>query len=190
VKKRLILACFYRAVVAGAICLSCELAAAQESGTASTSKRDDAVEITLRDGSLIRGVLNLKSFDVETIYGKLSVPLTDVIRIRMGRNAAPNLKAQIERLIAKLGDNSFQVREQAQADLAKMGAQAFNELQAALQSSDAEIVTRAKILLEGLSAEQPADPLKDEMETKSFAITGDIKFAALSVARHAQHYQA
>lgn len=158
------------------------LATAQESETTSSAKRDNSVEMALRDGSLVRGTLSIQLVEVETPYGKLTVPLSDITRIRMGRNAAPDLKARIESLIAKLGDNSFQIREQAQADLAKMGAQAFNELTAALESKDAEIVSRAKILLEAMDAEESTDPPLDEVETKLFLITGTIKLPEITIA--------
>ena len=53
---------------------------------------------------------------------------------------------QIDRLIQKLGDKDYYVREGAQAELAKIGLDAFDALTAATNNDDVEIAARAKIL--------------------------------------------
>ena len=57
---------------------------------------------------------------------------------------------QIERLIRELGDEQFAVREAAAAELAKLGSKARQALTIATRSDDAEIASRARLLLDRL----------------------------------------
>lgn len=63
------------------------------------------------------------------------------------RPAAPLDPARIEALIAELGDADFVIRERAQAELALLGADAFEALAQAEQSDDIEIAARAHYLV-------------------------------------------
>lgn len=60
--------------------------------------------------------------------------------------AAPTAE-QINDLVKKLGDENFKTREQAQADLTKIGAPAKDALTKAVGSSDAEVKNRATAIL-------------------------------------------
>lgn len=67
---------------------------------------------------------------------------------------------EIQQLIAQLGDRRYLQRQLAETQLLQRGAEAFGELQAALQLSDLEIVSRAKYLLNQIRIEwaRPTDP--------------------------------
>lgn len=160
------------------------LASALSSQIASAAETDNAgkISVTLMDGSIIHGATTLKSLEVETAYGKLTVPLSDIARIRFGRLPNPELQSRIAKLIEQLGDRDFQSREAVSAELAKIGAPARKPLEAALRSTDAEVVTRAQQLLESVGAEQDAQPLADEMDTREFSLRGRIKLDTLEVA--------
>jgi tetratricopeptide (TPR) repeat protein len=58
-----------------------------------------------------------------------------------------SLDKRIDQLIQQLGDRDYFVRQRAQADLAKLGFEAFDALSAAENHEDLEIATRAKYLL-------------------------------------------
>jgi len=60
---------------------------------------------------------------------------------------APAAASEVEALIARLGDPDYDVRQHAQAELAKLGFAAFDALSAAQHSEDLEIASRAKYLL-------------------------------------------
>jgi hypothetical protein len=63
------------------------------------------------------------------------------------RIPSPADRKKIRALIERLGDDEFQVREQALEDLAELGLIAVPLLQNALQDSDTEVVERAKAVL-------------------------------------------
>ncbi|GHT26975.1 hypothetical protein FACS18942_05430 [Planctomycetales bacterium] len=58
-----------------------------------------------------------------------------------------DIKADIQSLIQKLGDDSYVVRQRAEAQLLRLGLPAFTELKAALNNDDSEIVRRAEQIL-------------------------------------------
>jgi hypothetical protein len=93
----------------------------------------------------------------------------------------PDLKQRIAKLITDLGDNSFQVRENASKELAALGALAAAELEAAAKSPDPEVVTRAAALLEQLGGGNDPPPSDDEVQTKIFLIRGTATFNSLAV---------
>jgi tetratricopeptide (TPR) repeat protein len=66
---------------------------------------------------------------------------------------APDVAAQVDRLIKLLGDDDYFIRERAQADLAKIGFEAFDTLEAAQDNDDIEIASRAKFLIGQLQIE-------------------------------------
>jgi hypothetical protein len=61
---------------------------------------------------------------------------------------------RIPDLVKKLGDPEFAVREEAKAELAKIGAPALKALQEALQSPDAEVAESARSLIESIRRSQ------------------------------------
>jgi hypothetical protein len=141
-------------------------------------KRLDEASIQLQDGSSFRGKLDIKSFEVETPYGKLVVPASDVIRIRVGKSSNKELKTKIDKLIADLGSKEFQTREEAQKELSKLGSKAYAEIEAATNSTDAEVATRAQALLAeiSLSEDEEPQPNEDEIVTPTLTLRGAIKF--------------
>jgi len=66
------------------------------------------------------------------------------------QSASP-AEAAIARLIEQLGDEDFAARERAQADLAKLGLEAFDALHAAQNHHDPEIALRARYLVRSMN---------------------------------------
>ena len=64
---------------------------------------------------------------------------------------------QINRLIKQLGDKDYYVRQRAQDELARLGFEAFDALNAATTNEDLEIASRAKYLLRLMRVEWTAD---------------------------------
>jgi tetratricopeptide (TPR) repeat protein len=67
------------------------------------------------------------------------------------QNQAAGGDQRIAQLIAQLGDPDFAVRERAEAELARIGLDAFDPLNEATKSDDIEIALRAQYLVRSLS---------------------------------------
>lgn len=148
-------------------------------------KRTDAAHFTLRDGTLIVGKLEIKNVEVVTVYGTLTVPLDDVVKIRVGKKSDRELKTKIDKFIADLASKDFAARDAATVELAKLGRMAYTELRKASFSDDQEVKERANKLIDEMGAvddeaEVPCED--DEVVTPTFTIVGAVKFETLSIA--------
>jgi len=65
---------------------------------------------------------------------------------------APVASQQVQQLVRRLGDRDYFVRQQAQEELARLGFDAFEALEAATSDEDFEIASRASYLLRLLRA--------------------------------------
>src|SRR5262245_7430889 len=74
----------------------------QEDVKKETPKRND-VEVRLDDGSTMRMVIGQESLTVATKYGKLSVPMNEILRIDMGLHMPEGAAAKIDKAIQQLG---------------------------------------------------------------------------------------
>jgi tetratricopeptide (TPR) repeat protein len=63
------------------------------------------------------------------------------------RAASESLVDRIDQLIEQLGDDEFTVRERAQAELARIGVEAYDALQGAVAHEDIEVAARAQYLV-------------------------------------------
>lgn len=86
-------------------------------------------------------------------------------------NGADN-DTHVARLVAQLGDEKFAVREQAEAELTRLGLTAEKRLEEAIQHSDLELRLRARRTLETIQA---AD---FERRLNLFVESGDVTYAA------------
>ena len=70
-------------------------------------------------------------------------------------------EAQAAKLVDRLGDDSFEKREAAQAELVKLGKPAVKAVEAGTRHKDPEISTRCAGILEALKAAGAAVPPKE-----------------------------
>jgi hypothetical protein len=160
------------------------LAAEKPAAPAASATATGGAQFTLRDGTVIVGKTDLKAIDVMTAYGTLSVPINDVLKIRVGKKSDHDLKAKIDKCIADLGSKDFAARDQATTELSKLGRLAYTELRKAAMSDDLEVKERAAKLLDDMGAiEDEADvpPENDEVVTPTFTIAGAIKIETLAI---------
>ena len=156
--------------------------------------KDDAALFTLADGSQISGKVTFKNVSIVTAYGKLTVPLTDVIRLRVGRGTDKSAAAKIAALIKNLGSADFDERQKATEGLTALGHEALEQLKKATKSDDAEIKTRAEKLVTEIEAtpapgededvEEGEGPLMgsdDELVTKKFTAMGKVQIEKFAV---------
>jgi len=82
--------------------------------------KDVQARITLRDGSIYNGSINIKNVDLQTDYGKLSIPIKNVSSVDVG--LAPNRtnKVKLENLAAQLSNDNEETRKIAYDELLKI----------------------------------------------------------------------
>src|SRR4051794_24432051 len=68
------------------------------------------LEVRLSDNSAVRMTLLDEKIDIQTRYGKLTVPAGDVRRIEFGLRFPPGVARKIDAAIANLGSSDFKER--------------------------------------------------------------------------------
>ncbi len=154
------------------------------------------------DGTTVMGKLSIKNLEVDTSFGKLTIPVTSILSVRPGLDSLPDLGKKIADLIEALGSNEFNEREAAQKELAKIGPSIRKLLDAKSKGDDnAERVRRIKTLMEGFEEaagdddEEPGANVEmiklDTVVTTDFTVVGKVvqkqfaiasKFGQLTVA--------
>src|SRR6185437_10385980 len=101
-----------------------------------------------------------ENLEVNTRYGKLTIPLTEVRRIEFGLHVPGTVDQQIHQSIKQLGSDNFKEREGATRELFQVGHWAYPSLQRASRSTDHEVAHRAATLVRELSTRLPAEVLR------------------------------
>src|SRR6516164_5663740 len=77
-----------------ALCLSLAVSTGS-SAQESTPSQPNNAEVRFGDGSIVRMTLLQENIEVQTKYGKLSIPLSDVRRVEFGLHVPPDVHQQI-----------------------------------------------------------------------------------------------
>jgi len=189
-----------RRAVAVALLLALPLTAPLMSGQeekASEEKKKDAekpvkkapppavVEVQFIDDSTMKLTLRDERIELDTPYGKLLIPVRDIDRIELAFRIPDEVAKRIETAIADLGKSDFHRREAASAELLELRERAYPALLKAEKSTDAEVVRRARELLEKVRAEVPEQRLefrsRDVVYTEGSKNTGRLTSATLKV---------
>ncbi len=121
---------------------------------------DDEVTVCLHDGSVVRKVALPGSVELQTKYGKLTIPVRDVRRIEFGFRLSAEAEKQIDEAVRQLGGGQFRQREAAARRLLELGARAYPALLRAAQSKDVEVARRAGGLVQLIQQSVPPDQLQ------------------------------
>jgi hypothetical protein len=136
------------------------------------------VEVAFANGSVIRMVLSDTPIEVQTDYGKLTIPIRDLKRIEFGVHLPAGLEKQLDQLVAELGSENFRVREAATASLIRHGALALPVLVEASRRADMELSKRAKAVVAKLQQNLPGKEFRvessDTIVTPKFTFVGKI----------------
>lgn len=136
------------------------------------------VEVRLSDGSRVHMLILQGSLEIETKYGRLVTPTTDLRRLEFGIRTPTEVTKKIEEAIKRLGNDSYQEREKAVKELAALGAPAYVPLYQAAKNKDAEVARRANQALEEIRKKVPESKLRvredDLIQTAEFTIIGKI----------------
>jgi len=156
-------------------------------------KEPDPPMFRLRDGTRLAGIPDITFFNINTHYGKLVVPVSEVERVRFAAAQDRELASQIEANVRALGSEEFDRREEAMAALQEIGVAALDALRKALESDDEEVKSRAEKLVaeleEALDEEDeetkphltPLGGNADEVVTVKFTVMGEIEEAVFSL---------
>jgi hypothetical protein len=116
--------------------------------------------------------------ELETRYGKMSVPVDEVRRIEFAFRLSAEDARRIEDAAQRLGDADFNRREKALKELIEIGASAVPTLTRLSKSKDAEVARRAQEALQQLRDKLPADRMhfaeEDTVHTLKFKMTGKL----------------
>jgi hypothetical protein len=119
-----------------------------------------------------------ETIDVQTKYGKLTIPVRDLRKIEFGLHLPEGVGPQITEAIKSMGSDVYKQREDAARELVSLGPLAYPSVQKASRSSDLEVAARAvsvmKRIAEKVPAEQLRPRLEDVIQTVEFNITGRI----------------
>jgi hypothetical protein len=148
-------------------------------------KNAGAVEARLADNSTMKLTLRDERVEVETRYGKLSIPAADVRQIEFATRVPDEVARRVEAAVANLGSPQFRLREAAAAELTGLRERAYPGLLRAAKHADPETARRVEELLAHLRETVPEDQLtirpNDVIQTAEMKVVGRITAAALAV---------
>jgi len=160
------------------LALSSPLVALSQDSVSKKEAAPNEVEAHFGNGSVIRMTLLQDSIDVQTRFGKLTVPTREIRRIDFGVHLPEGVDQKVEASIRKLGADDYRDREAAVRELVALGAHAYPALNVAMKSSEPEIARRAEAALRAIQTKVPAGQLRqredDTVTTTSFTILGRI----------------
>jgi hypothetical protein len=128
------------------------------------------------DGSSFYGETAIKVLEVETAYGKLSIPWTDVKSVQFGVRPDAKTHAEIERLVKNLGSTLFKERDEATKTLMNIGPLALGQL-LAVSKADAEASQRAIKIVSDIKQthkDRQSFSEADVVETSEFTAKGKV----------------
>ncbi|MBY0458419.1 MAG: hypothetical protein K2V38_13850 [Gemmataceae bacterium] len=144
-----------------------------------------AFELRTADDTVLKVTLLDPTVTVNTKYGKLAIPATEVRRIEFGFRYPEGAEAKIEKAINGLGSPEFRVREESEQVLIDLGVHALPAVRRATRSEDAEVNRRSKSVLKTLEGKLAPDQLEirdyDVVETDEFTVKGKLELTALKV---------
>jgi hypothetical protein len=131
-----------------------------------------------------------ENLEVQTKYGKLLIPFSEVRRVEFGLHVPPDVHTQINQSIKRLASDVFKERDVASKDLIQAGHFAYPMLQKASKSGDSEVAYRAvsviKLISERVSPELLRLRDEDVIHTAEFTVIGRI--ATQSLKAHSPHF--
>jgi hypothetical protein len=135
-------------------------------------------EARFADGSVVRVQILQPALEVQTHYGKLTVPVGEIRRIEFGLHLTEAVRQRIDEAVKKLGSEAYRDREKAVLCLAGEGVPAVPALLRASKSTDLEVARRAETALEKIRTKSPEEARRlrsdDLIETTRFPVVGRI----------------
>ena len=139
------------------------------------------VRITLDDGSVIVASIKTSSVSVETAYGLLSVPVSEIIFIKLGNHLSALDAKFLSDALRGVSSHAYAEREKASKQLVKIGRRAIPELERLCLSLDVETKRRAQSALMKIK-ENDSRPVcvEDVVVAEKMEVRGIIRVECLS----------
>lgn len=138
-----------------------------------------AHEVKFADGSTIRLNVLETTVTVNSKYGKLTIPLSDVKRIEFGFRYPDGMKDKVEAVAADLASAEFKARDKASKDILTYGEFALPAVKRAMKGDSPEAVRRATEALRKLEETLPKELLElreyDVIQTADGPVRGTIE---------------
>lgn len=143
------------------------------------------VDVAFMNGSTVRMHMLSEALEIDTLYGKLKVPMKDVRSIEFGSHVPEGYGEKIEAAVKKLNHTDFREREKAVAALVELGPYSYAAAVEATRVPEAEASMRAKSAVQKLQSKFAKKDLKisleDKIVTPSFTIAGRITTPVIKV---------
>ena len=137
-----------------------------------------SVDVKLSDDSAVKLKLCEDRLELQTKFGRLTVPISEIRKIEFGFRVSEEMAKQIDDAILNLGNPQFRIREEAGQTLLGLREKAYPALTNATRHADAEVVKRATDLMEKIKAIVPEarlnQPELDVIVTDDSRISGRI----------------
>jgi hypothetical protein len=152
---------------------------------ARAEKELPSFELRTQDETVMKVSLLDQSLVLNTKFGKLTIPASEVRRIEFGFRFPEGAEEKITKAIENLGAEAFRTREDAEQVLADFGHLALPALRRAGKSDDAEVQRRARAVakvIEGKLGEgKSAVRDYDVVETTEFTVKGRLDVGVLKL---------
>jgi hypothetical protein len=145
--RRLFLGTALTLACASAVVTSVPSFGQEKAGGAGATAADN-LKLYLMDGSVLAGKIGAQAIDVQTKYGTLKIPLSDVRSFTPGLASHTEFNEKLQQYITDLGADGFAEREKATEALRKMGPEIRPELEKALKTAETEKQARLTKLIE------------------------------------------
>lgn len=130
------------------------------------------------DGSVVRLTVGTSVLTVDSRFGKMTVPLSEVKKVEMGFRYPAGVQAKVRQAVEDLGSTNFRTREAAQKTLLDIGEYAVPLVKAGTASGVPEVAERCVVILKAITATLPddkSDPvMEDVITTDEMVIRGKI----------------
>jgi hypothetical protein len=152
--------------------------AGKKENSTKASKEARTIEAELVANGRLQMVLDFERVEMESPYGRLSIPVSQIRTIELATRLSPELHKQIDELIFKLGSVDFGVREEAVKELLAMQEKAYPSVVLATKHADLEVARRAQELVVRIQGMLPPEKLEvrewDVITTPHSKLSGKI----------------
>jgi predicted RNA-binding Zn ribbon-like protein len=143
------------------------------------------VEVRFHDGSTLKLAVREEKIELQTAYGKLQIPVTEISHIEFGMRLPKETMEKIQMSIDALNSEQPKDREKAEADLLAQREKALPQLIQASKQPNKEFAKRAKEVLEKLREKLPEDlgnvTSQDVVHTEDSKFTGHVLTSEIKV---------
>jgi hypothetical protein len=127
------------------------------------------VRCQMADGTVIVGKLSASAIEVDTKFGRLSVPILQLVSIRPGLDSRPQQRRQIQEWLTQLAGDDANQRKAAATELAKIGPALRPILEAAARNAAGHLKTELPLLWNRI-----ADELGEDLHDPTATTTLDV----------------